>query len=336
MMPFFGKSSKSPSEVVKNLKDSLGLLEKMTEESGKKYDKAQDDVSKYLLVISSLLFNCDTDQQSDIILAQMSQEMYNSQLFPNLLRNLDKMEFEARKEAAEIFKHVLKRQIGTRTPTVEYICTCDEILITLCRGYKNPEICHITGRMLRECLVYESLAKIVLTSESFNDFFKFVEDSQFDIAADAFSSFRDILTRHKTTASQYIEANNETFFMKFNCLLISDNFVTKLNSLKLLNDLLVDRNNLKVMKKYIQKEENLKLTMSLLLDQHKAIQATSVDIFKLFLLNPQKSEGINSILKNNQELLIKYFENLSLDDPQLENKRRSLLEKIKSLDFIER
>ena len=123
--------------------------------------------------------------------------------------------------------------------------------------------------------------------------------------------------------------------MKFNCLLISDNFVTKLNSLKLLNDLLVDRNNLKVMKKYIQKEENLKLTMNLLLDQHKAIQATSVDIFKLFLLNPQKSEGINSILKNNQELLIKYFENLSLDDPQLENKRRSLLEKIKSLDFIE-
>ena len=111
--------------------------------------------------------------------------------------------------------------------------------------------------------------------------------------------------------------------------------MTKLNSLKLLNDLLVDRNNLKVMKKYIQKEENLKLTMSLLLDQHKTIQATSVDIFKLFLLNPQKSEGVNSILKNNQELLIKYFENLSLDDPQLENKRRSLLEKIKSLDFIE-
>ena len=42
MMPFFGKSSKSPSEVVRNLKDSLGLLEKMTEESGKKYDKAQE------------------------------------------------------------------------------------------------------------------------------------------------------------------------------------------------------------------------------------------------------------------------------------------------------
>ena len=38
--------------------------------------------------------------------------MYSSQLIPALLRNLSNMEFEARKETAEIFKHVLKRQIG--------------------------------------------------------------------------------------------------------------------------------------------------------------------------------------------------------------------------------
>ena len=38
---------------------------------------------------------------------------------------------------------------GTRTPTVEYIVTCDEILVTLCRGYRNQDICHNTGRMLR-------------------------------------------------------------------------------------------------------------------------------------------------------------------------------------------
>ena len=75
-MPLFGKSSKSPAEVVKNLKDSLTNLEKFGGDAvgGKKVEKAQDDVSKYLFNISSLLFNnCDTDQQSDIILAQLSQ-----------------------------------------------------------------------------------------------------------------------------------------------------------------------------------------------------------------------------------------------------------------------
>jgi hypothetical protein len=34
----------------------------------------------------------------------------------------------------QIFNNILRRQIGTRTPTVEYICTKPDILFTLCRG----------------------------------------------------------------------------------------------------------------------------------------------------------------------------------------------------------
>ena len=146
-MPLFGKSSKTPAEVVRGLKESLQVLEK--DEMGRKAEKAVEEVSKLLVTISGLLFNCDTEQQGDIVLAQMSQEMYNSGLIPAILRNLARIEFEARKEAAEIFKHVLKRQIGTRTPTVEYIATNDEILASLVRGYQTPAICHNTGGMLR-------------------------------------------------------------------------------------------------------------------------------------------------------------------------------------------
>jgi calcium binding protein 39 len=44
--------------------------------------------------------------------------------------------------------------------------------------------------MLRECARYEALAKILLYSEEFYNFFKFVEVSTFDIASDAFSTFK--------------------------------------------------------------------------------------------------------------------------------------------------
>ena len=44
---------------------------------GKKQDKAQEDVSKHLVNITSLLFGSDNEQQSDIVLAQLSQEIYN-------------------------------------------------------------------------------------------------------------------------------------------------------------------------------------------------------------------------------------------------------------------
>ena len=44
--------------------------------------------------------------------------------------------------------------------------------------------------MLRECTRYEALTKILLHSENFYDFFKYVEVSTFDIASDAFATFK--------------------------------------------------------------------------------------------------------------------------------------------------
>lgn len=44
--------------------------------------------------------------------------------------------------------------------------------------------------MLRECARYEALAKIMLYSEDFYNFFRYVEVSTFDIASDAFSTFK--------------------------------------------------------------------------------------------------------------------------------------------------
>lgn len=46
------------------------------------------------------------------------------------------------------------------------------------------------GTMLRECGRYEALAKIMLYSDDFYNFFKYVEVSTFDIASDAFSTFK--------------------------------------------------------------------------------------------------------------------------------------------------
>jgi calcium binding protein 39 len=91
---------------------------------------------------------------------------------------------------AQVFNNILRRQIGTRTPTVEYIMAHPEILFTLMRGYEQQEIALNCGTMLRECCRYEALAKVMLNSENFYNFFKYVEVSTFDIASDAFSTFK--------------------------------------------------------------------------------------------------------------------------------------------------
>lgn len=59
----------------------------------------------------------------------------------------------------------------------------------LCR-YEHQEIALNCGTMLRECARYEALAKIMLYSDDFFNFFRYVEVSTFDIASDAFSTFK--------------------------------------------------------------------------------------------------------------------------------------------------
>lgn len=61
--------------------------------------------------------------------------------------------------------------------------------MNLCR-YEAPEVALNCGMMLRECLRHEPLARIVLFSEDFFCFFHYVELSTFDIASDAFASFK--------------------------------------------------------------------------------------------------------------------------------------------------
>lgn len=61
--------------------------------------------------------------------------------------------------------------------------------VNLCR-YDSPEVALNCGMMLRECLRHEPLARIILFSEDFYNFFRYVELSTFDIASDAFASFK--------------------------------------------------------------------------------------------------------------------------------------------------
>ena len=124
--------------------------------------------------------------------------------------------------------------------------------------------------MLRECIRYEALTKILLHSDHFYDFFKYVEVSTFDIASDAFATFKvficdilsvlsscklfisaclffqELLTKHKMLAAEFLEANYDKIFNHYQKLLHSDNYVTRRQSLKLLGELLLDRHNFSV------------------------------------------------------------------------------------------
>lgn len=116
------------------------------------------------------------------------------------------------------------------------------------------------GSMLRECIRHEHLAKIVLQHPEFYKFFQYVEVriifferlhiicrlilllylhgvmklqvSTFDIASDAFATFKELITKHKALCAEFLELNYDEFFKAYQNLLNSENYVTRRQSLK--------------------------------------------------------------------------------------------------------
>ncbi|XP_040163912.1 protein Mo25-like [Anopheles arabiensis] len=330
-MPLFGKSQKSPQELVKSLKEAVNALER----GDKKAEKAQEDVSKNLVSIKNMLCGtADAEPQTEIVISQLAHELYSTDLLLLLIQNLNRIDFEGKKDVAHIFNNVIRRQIGTRLPTVEYICTKPEILFTLMAGYEHQEIALNCGIMLRECARHEALAKIMLHSEEFFNFFRYVEVSTFDIASDAFSTFKELLTRHKLLSAEFLEQNYDKVFSRYEALLNSENYVTRRQSLKLLGELLLDRHNFTVMTKYISNPDNLKLMMNMLKETSRNIQFEAFHVFKVFVANPNKPKPIMDILLRNQEKLVDFLTRFHTDrseDEQFNDEKAYLIMQIKEL-----
>ncbi|KAJ7426956.1 Calcium-binding protein 39-like protein [Willisornis vidua] len=296
--------------------------------------KASEEVSKSLQAMKEILCGTTDKEPPTEIVAQLAQELYNSGLLVTLIANLQLIDFEGKKDVSQIFNNILRRQIGTRSPTVEYISAHPHILFMLLKGYESPNIALRCGIMLRECIRHEPLAKIILFSEQFRDFFKYVEMSTFDIASDAFATFKDLLTRHKSLVAEFLEQNYDPIFEDYEKLLHSENYVTKRQSLKLLGELILDRHNFAIMTKYISKPENLKLMMNLLRDKSPNIQFEAFHVFKVFVASPNKTQPIVEILLKNQPKLIEFLSNFQkerTDDEQFTDEKNYLIKQIRDL-----
>ncbi|KAH8040189.1 hypothetical protein HPB51_009737 [Rhipicephalus microplus] len=189
-----------------------------------------------------------------------------------------------------------------------------------------------------ECARYEALAKIILYSDEFYNFFKYVEVSTFDIASDAFSTFKELLTRHKMVCAEFLEQNYDKVFSHYQNLLNSENYVTRRQSLKLLGELLLDRHNFSIMTRYISNPENLKLMMNMLKEKSRNIQFEAFHVFKVFVANPNKPKPILDILLRNKDKLVDFlskFHTDRSDDEQFNDEKAYLIKQIRELKPLE-
>lgn len=84
-------------------------------------------------------------------------------------------------------------------------------------------------------------------------------------------------------------------------------------TLKLLGEILLERANFNVMIRYIGDADNLKQIMNLLRDNSKNIQFEAFHVFKVFVVNPNKTNPVLYILEKNKEKIISYLEKFHED-----------------------
>ncbi|KAK7899475.1 hypothetical protein WMY93_020328 [Mugilogobius chulae] len=131
-MPFpFGKSQKSPAETVRTLKENVAYLEKLDAGDAKKSEKVVEDISKNLATLKEVLSGTGDKEPQTEAVAQLAQELYNTNLLISLIENLHRIDFEGKKDVVHLFSNIVRRQIGTRTPTdllTRHKITCADFL----------------------------------------------------------------------------------------------------------------------------------------------------------------------------------------------------------------
>ncbi|KAI9825748.1 MAG: hypothetical protein M1819_000466 [Sarea resinae] len=312
----------------------------------------------------------DTDSNPEQV-NQLVTSALQEDLLLSLAKYLRRLPFESRKDCQVIFSYVLRfnpPNSNSNEPIAlrHVINNKPEVITELCKGYQRngpgeSSSAIASGTVLREVLKHDAIAAIILYDEPeaggrarrltnidpevpqtgngvFWRFFDYIDKGTFEVSADAFTTFREILTKHKSLVSQYLSTNFDLFFSRYNTILVQSNsYVTKRQSIKLLGEILLDRANYQVMTAYVDRGEHLKLIMNLLRDDRKMVQYESFHVFKVFVANPNKSVAVQRILINNRDRLLRFLPKFLEDrteDDQFTDEKSFLIRQIENLPSV--
>jgi len=161
----------------------------------------------------------ETDSSPEQIY-QLVTGLIDEDLLHLLAVNLYRLPFESRKDTQVIFSYVFRFRPAAAAPKSDpialsyVVCNRPQVLVELCRAYDHKESATPAGSVLRELLKNEAAAAVILYDDGdepgssakglnaidrdrpqsgrgvFWKFFEWIDKSSFEVAADAFTTFR--------------------------------------------------------------------------------------------------------------------------------------------------
>ncbi|KAK9133037.1 hypothetical protein Scep_012565 [Stephania cephalantha] len=339
MKGLFKSKPKTPAELVRQTRDLLIYLDLNSASAapGKeaKREEKMAELSKLIRELKSILYGNSESEPISEACAQLTQEFFKENTLRLLISCLPTLSLETRKDATQVVANLQRQQVHSRLIASDYLEANKDLMDILISGYENADLALHYGAMLRECIRHQTIARYVLESEHMKKFFDYIQLPNFDIASDASATFKELLTRHKSTVAEFLTKNYDWFFAEYNSkLLESENYITRRQAVKLLGDMLLDRANAGVMMRYVSSKDNLRILMNLLRESSKTIQLEAFHVFKLFAANQNKPSEIVSILVANRSKILRFFGNFKIDkeDDQFEADKAQVIKEIAALE----
>ncbi|KAG5952568.1 hypothetical protein E4U58_000707 [Claviceps cyperi] len=356
----FGRArSRATADLARQAREHIGRLD------GPNASVKADDLARVLSQMKVVLQGTQETDSSPEQIYQLVTGLIDEDLLHLLAVNLFRLPFESRKDVQIIYSYVFRFRPVSAAPKSDpialsyVVCNRPQVLVELCRSYDHKESAIPAGSVLRELLKNEAAAAVILYDDDdepgssakglnaidrerpqsgrgvFWRFFDWIDKSSFEVAADAFTTFRELLTRHKDLVPRYLSVNFDKFFETYHGTLVQSNsYVTKRQSIKLLGEILLDRSNYSVMTAYVDLGDHLKICMNLLRDDRKMVQYEGFHVFKVFVANPHKSIAVQKILIMNRDKLLMFLSHFLEDrteDEQFIDEREFLIKQIRHM-----
>ncbi|XP_012567893.2 putative MO25-like protein At5g47540 [Cicer arietinum] len=231
MKSLFKPKPRTPSDIVRNTRDLLRFLQHAPDI--KRDNDKVIELFKNLRELKTILYGNSEAEPVPEACSQLTQEFFNENTFRLLVQCLPKLNLEARKDATQVVANLQRQQVQSRLIASDYLEKNLDLMDILISGYENADMALHYGAMLRECIRHQIVAKYVLESPHMKKFFDYIQIPNFDIAADAAATFKELMTRHKSTVAEFLSKNYEWFFDEYNSkLLESSNYITRRQAVK--------------------------------------------------------------------------------------------------------
>ncbi|CAN6302112.1 unnamed protein product [Urochloa humidicola] len=327
----FRSKPRTPPEVVQHVGQLLAYILDHKEGCGSgakrdaKLEHKMTDLSKSIKDMKAILYGNGEQDPCDEACRQLTKEFFkkNNDIFRQLIICLPQLDLDTQKDVTQVIANLQRQKVDSRLVASEYLEANLDLLDILMSRCDNMDIAVHYSTLLRDCIRHQVAARYVLESQRLKCFFDYIQFPDFNVQSDVFKTFKELVTRHKSTVVEFFSKNYDWFFAEFNSKLIlsASNYFIRRQAIQLLRDILIERSNAAVMARYVCSKGHLIILMNLLRDESKAIQVEAFHVFKLFVLNKEKPPEISTILHTNRNKLLRFlkdFSSLEKDDKKFE------------------